>query len=163
MIRPGSDKKAAKKQQQTESQCVINFQEPRFNCHSRHDIERILRRPSWRGQTLTPAGCCTSLACRLQAPRQNTQIIWSIESCKIFTLQTLHLLFSRIILRGNGGFPTNPPPHTGQVGATTTCSQNKHGGEFLYFKLPKLPVQVKSRAIEDVNKYVLNTDVQFTN
>ena len=26
--------------------------------------------------------------------------------------------------------------HTGQVGATTTCSQNKHVGEFLYFKLP---------------------------
>ena len=53
--------------------------------------------------------------------------------------------------------------HTGQVGATTTCSQNKHVGEFLYFKLPKLTVQVKSRAIKDVNKYVLNTDVQFTN
>ena len=53
--------------------------------------------------------------------------------------------------------------HTGQVGATTTCSQNKHVGEFLYFKLPKLPVQVKSRAIKDVTKYVLNTDVQFTN
>ena len=56
-----------------------------------------------------------------------------------------------------------PPPHTGQVGATTTCSQNKHVGEFLYFKLPKLPVQVKSRPIKDVTKYVLNTDVQFTN
>ena len=53
--------------------------------------------------------------------------------------------------------------HTGQVGATTTCSQNKHVGEFLYFKLPKLPVQVKSRPIKDVTKYVLNTDVQFTN
>ena len=55
------------------------------------------------------------------------------------------------------------PPHTGQVGATTTCSQNKHVGEFLYFKLPKVPVQVKSRPIKDVTKYVLNTDVQFTN
>ena len=44
--------------------------------------------------------------------------------------------------------------HTGQVGATTTCSQNKHVGEFLYFKLPKLPVQVKSRSIKDVTKYV---------
>ena len=53
--------------------------------------------------------------------------------------------------------------HTGQVGDHTTCSQNKHVGEFLYFKLPKLPVQVKSRAIKDVTKYVLNTDVQFTN
>ena len=53
--------------------------------------------------------------------------------------------------------------HTGQVGATTTYSQNKHVGEFLYFKLPKLSVQVKSRAIKDVTKYVLNTDVQFTN
>ena len=47
-----------------------------------------------------------------------------------------------------------PAPHTGQVGATTTCSQNKHVGEFLYFKLPKLPVQVKSRSIKDVTKYV---------
>ena len=55
------------------------------------------------------------------------------------------------------------PPHTGQVGDHTTCSQNEHVGEFLYFKLPKLPVQVKSRAIKDVTKYVLNTDVQFTN
>ena len=55
------------------------------------------------------------------------------------------------------------PPHTGQVGDHTTCSQNKHVGEFLYFKLPKLPVQVKSRPIKDVTKYVLNTDVQFTN
>ena len=53
--------------------------------------------------------------------------------------------------------------HTGQVGATTTCSQNKHVGVFLYFKLPKLAVQVKSRSIKDVTKYVLNTDVQFTN
>ena len=53
--------------------------------------------------------------------------------------------------------------HTGQVGATTTCSQNKHVGEFLYFKLPKLSVQVKLRPIKDVTKYVLNTDVQFTN
>ena len=53
--------------------------------------------------------------------------------------------------------------HTGQVGDHTTCSQNKHVGEFLYFKLPKLPVQVKSRPIKDVTKYVLNTDVQFTN
>ena len=53
--------------------------------------------------------------------------------------------------------------HTGQVGDHTTCSQNKHVGEFLYFKLPKLPVQVKSSAIKDVTKYVLNTDVQFTN
>ena len=53
--------------------------------------------------------------------------------------------------------------HTGQVGATTTCSQNKHVGEFLYFKLPKLSLQVKSRPIKDVTKYVLNTDVQFTN
>ena len=44
--------------------------------------------------------------------------------------------------------------HTGQVVATTTCSQNKHVGEFLYFKLPKLPVQVKSRSIKDVTKYV---------
>ena len=60
-------------------------------------------------------------------------------------------------------FGNRGPPHTGQVGATTTCSQNKHVGEFLYFKLPKLPVQVKSRAIKDVTKYVLNTDVQFTN
>ena len=56
-----------------------------------------------------------------------------------------------------------PPPHTGQVGATTTCSQNKHVGEFLYFKLPKPSVKVKSRSIKDVTKYVLNTDVQFTN
>ena len=55
------------------------------------------------------------------------------------------------------------PPHTGQVGATTTCSQNKHVGEFLYFKLPNLLVQVKSSAIKDVTKYVLNTNVQFTN
>ena len=55
------------------------------------------------------------------------------------------------------------PLNTGQVGATTTCSQNKHEGEFLYFKLPKLPIQVKSRHIKDVTKYVLNTDVQFTN
>ena len=54
------------------------------------------------------------------------------------------------------------PPHTGQVGDHTTCSQNKHVGKFLYFKLPKLPLQVKSRAIKDVTKYVLNTDVQFT-
>ena len=54
-------------------------------------------------------------------------------------------------------------PHTGQVGDTTTCSQNKYVGEFLYFKLPKLLVQVKSRPIKDVTKYVLNTDVQFTN
>ena len=61
----------------------------------------------------------------------------------------------RLTVRGGG--------HTGQVGATTTCSQNKHVGEFLYFKLPKLPVQVKSRSIKDVTKYVLNTDVQFTN
>ena len=53
--------------------------------------------------------------------------------------------------------------HTGQVEATTTCSQIKHVGEFLYFKLPKLPVQVKSKPIKDVIKYVLNTDVQFTN
>ena len=53
--------------------------------------------------------------------------------------------------------------HTGQVGATTTCSQKKHVGEFLYFKLPKLLVRVKSRTIKDVTKYVLNTDVQFTN
>ena len=53
--------------------------------------------------------------------------------------------------------------HTGQVGDHTTCSQNKHVGEFLYFKLPKLAVQVKSRPIKDVTKYVLNTDVQFTN
>ena len=52
--------------------------------------------------------------------------------------------------------------HTGQVGDHTTCSQNKHVGKFLYFKLPKLPLQVKSRAIKDVTKYVLNTDVQFT-
>ena len=52
---------------------------------------------------------------------------------------------------------------TGQVGATTTCSQNKHVGEFLYFKLTKLPLQVKSRPIKDVTKYVLNTDVQFKN
>ena len=57
--------------------------------------------------------------------------------------------------------PPPPPHHTGQVGDHTTCSQNKHVGEFLYFKLPKLPVQVKSRAIKDVTKYVLNTDVQF--
>ena len=55
------------------------------------------------------------------------------------------------------------PPHTGQVGATTTCSQNKQVGEFLYFKLPELAVQVKWSAIKDVTKYVLNTDVQFTN
>ena len=61
-------------------------------------------------------------------------------------------------LRGGGG-----GGHTGQVGATTTCSQNEHVGEFLYFKLPKLSVQVKSRPIKDVTKYVLNTDVQFTN
>ena len=53
--------------------------------------------------------------------------------------------------------------HTGQVGATTNCSHNKHVGRFLYFKLPKLPVQVKSRPIKDVTKYVLNTDLQFTN
>ena len=53
--------------------------------------------------------------------------------------------------------------HTGQVGATTTCSQNEHVGEFLYFKLPNLLVQVKSSAIKDVTKYVLNTNVQFTN
>ena len=54
--------------------------------------------------------------------------------------------------------------HTGQVGDHTTCSQKKHVGEFLYFKLPKLPAQVKSRPIIDVTKYVLNTDVQqFTN
>ena len=59
--------------------------------------------------------------------------------------------------------PKPVTPHTGQEGATTTCSQNKHVGEFLYFKLPKLPVQVKSRPIKDVTKYVLNTDVQFTN
>ena len=61
-----------------------------------------------------------------------------------------------IILKEAGG-------HTGEVGATTTCSQNKHVDEFLYFKLPKLPVQVKLRPIKDVTKYVLNTDVQFTN
>ena len=54
------------------------------------------------------------------------------------------------------------PMHTGQVGDHTTCSQNKHVGEFLYFKLPKPPLQVKSSAIKDVTKYVLNTDVQFT-
>ena len=42
--------------------------------------------------------------------------------------------------------------HTGQVGDHTTCSQNKHVGKFLYFKLPKLPLQVKSRAIKDVTK-----------
>ena len=53
--------------------------------------------------------------------------------------------------------------HTGQVGDHTTCSQSKHVGEFWYFKLTKLLVQVKSRAIKDVTKYVLNTDVQFTN
>ena len=63
---------------------------------------------------------------------------------------------------GAGAHPGHPW-HTGQVGATTSYSQNKHVGEFLYFKLPKLPVQVKSRAIKDVTKYVLNTDVQFTN
>ena len=64
----------------------------------------------------------------------------------------------------SGFFPLKGyPPHTGQVGDHTTCSQKKHVGEFLYFKLPKLPVQVKSRAIKDVTKYVLNTDVQFTN
>ena len=55
------------------------------------------------------------------------------------------------------------PPHTGQVGDHTTCSQNKHVGKFLYLKLLKLSVQVKSRPIKDVTKYVLNTDVQFTN
>ena len=59
--------------------------------------------------------------------------------------------------------PKPVTPHTGQEGATTTCSQNKHVGKFLYFKLPKLAVQVKSRPIKDVTKYVLNTDVQFTN
>ena len=53
--------------------------------------------------------------------------------------------------------------HTGQVGDHTTCSQNEHVGEFLYFKLPNLLVQVKSSAIKDVTKYVLNTNVQFTN
>ena len=53
--------------------------------------------------------------------------------------------------------------HTGQVGDHTTCSQNKYVGEFLYFKLPKVTIQVKSGAIEDVTKYVLNADVQFTN
>ena len=64
--------------------------------------------------------------------------------------------FAKILFLKGGG-------HTGQVGDHTTCSQNKHVGEFLYFKLPKLSVQVKSRAIKDVTKCVLNTDVQFTN
>ena len=41
--------------------------------------------------------------------------------------------FGEGMLGGGGG-------HTGQVGDHTTCSQNKHVGEFLYFKLPKLPI-----------------------
>ena len=60
-------------------------------------------------------------------------------------------------------FPLRGGGHTGQVGDHTTCSQNEHVGEFLYFKLPNLLVQVKSSAIKDVTKYVLNTNVQFTN
>ena len=56
-----------------------------------------------------------------------------------------------------------PTRHSGQVGDIDNCSQSKHVGEFLYFKLPKLQVKVKSRPIKDVTKYVLNTDVQFTN
>ena len=68
----------------------------------------------------------------------------------------LYTSLGTVGLNGGGG-------HTGQVGDHTTCSQNKHVGEFLYFKLPKLSVQVKSRAIKDVTKCVLNTDVQFTN
>ena len=33
---------------------------------------------------------------------------------------------------------------SGQVGDNDNCSQNKHVGQFLYFKLPKLTGQVKS-------------------
>ena len=88
-------------------------------------------------------------ACQLLILRNTFKHIKGVRKKWIFFMV-------RLIVRGRGG-------HTGQVGATTTCSQNKHVGEFLYFKLPKLSVQVKSRPIKDVTKYVLNTDVQFTN
>ena len=50
--------------------------------------------------------------------------------------QNWHIYINTLYIRWRGG------GHTGQVGDHTTCSQNKHVGEFLYFKLPKLLVQL---------------------